>query len=182
MDHPRHGDTPTSTVSGSTEASGASRTDSFERQRRPRATPYATEKHAGALAATAWLAACGLRAPAATTWDVAIALDIVNRPASPYATSPADTRFHIAISTAEWGFYFCQRGRVSWIRVTDVPFVNERDDHGLLRQVPPLRDLGWLIQTLELRNSITFRRTLASVRTNLVDAEIGIRSWITTAL
>jgi hypothetical protein len=48
--------------------------------------------------------------------------------------------------------------------------------------VPPLRDLGRLVQTVEQRNGILFLRMRASVRTNLVDAEPQIRGWIVTAL
>jgi hypothetical protein len=156
--------------------------DTFSAINRRSVESHAPQKHAGMLAAAAWLQARGLRNRTGAGWDVAIALDVSNLPASPCIKNPADSRFHIAISAAEWGFFFCHRGRASWIRVTDVPFVNECDDHGLVHNVPPLRDLGRLIQTVERSNGILFRRLRASVRTNLVDAEPQIRGWIATAL
>ena len=63
-------------------------------------------------------------------------------------------RFHLAISSTEWGFVLCHAGWTSWIRVTDVPFVHERDDFRLLNQVPPLRDMGSLVQLVEDRYDI----------------------------
>jgi hypothetical protein len=156
--------------------------NTFSATNRPWVESHAPQKHAGMLAATAWLEARGLRTRTGADWDVAIALDVSELPASPCIKNPADSRFHIAISAAEWGFFFCHRGRASWIRVKDVPFVNECDDHRLVQEVPPLRDLGRLIQTVERRNGILFRRLRASVRTNLVDAEPQIRGWIAAVL
>jgi hypothetical protein len=156
--------------------------DTFSASHRRWVESYAPERHAGMLAANAWLEARGLRKRTGAGWNVAIALEVSDLPASPFIKKPADSRFHIAISAAEWGFFFCHRGRASWIRVTDVPFVHECDDHGLVHEVPPLRDLGRLVQTVEQRNGILFRRMRASVRTDLVDAEPQIRGWIATAL
>jgi hypothetical protein len=72
-----------------------------------------------------------------------------------------------------------RRGQqTSWIRVTDLPFINERDDHALLRLVPPLRELGSLIELLEDRHGLGFRRDEALIRTTLPNAESSIRIWI----
>jgi hypothetical protein len=156
--------------------------DTFSTNGRRWVETYPLEKPAGMLAATAWLEARGLCQPIGWGWDVAIALDVIAGPASPSMTNPGSSRFHVAISATEWGFFFSHRGRASWIRVTDVPFVNECDDHGLVHEVPPLRELGRLVQIVEGRNGISFRRKHASVRSNLIDAELAIRGWIVTAL
>jgi hypothetical protein len=145
-------------------------------------SPFSPERHAGALAAHAWLMARGLPRPIGGGWDVAIALEVADRPAPPSLTNPAESRFHLSISSTEWGFLFCHRGRVSWIRVTDVPYIHDRDDHGLLGRVPPLRDVGALVHAIEHKSAIRFRRDHASVRTNLAGAEPGLRAWITAAL
>jgi hypothetical protein len=151
-------------------------------RRAERSAGYAKERHAGALAASAWLSARGLRAPAKGAWDVTIALDVVDRAASPTVTSATDSRFHIAIAGSEWGFFFCHRGKVSWIRITDVPFINERDEYALLERTPPLRDLGSLVQALEEKYELTFKRRHASIRTNLPEAEQTIRIWLAAAI
>jgi hypothetical protein len=144
-------------------------------------SPFSRQRHAGALAAGAWLAARGLARPPGG-WDVAIAVEVFDRPASPSLTNPAEARFELAISSTEWGFLFCHRGRLSWIRVTDVPYVHDRDDHELLRRVPPLRDVGSLVRSVEHRSAINFRRQHASISTNLPGAEPAIRAWVAAAL
>ena len=64
------------------------------------------------LAASAWLANRNL-IPKDPRWHVEIVLEAVGQP---------DSRFHLEVYAEEWGFKFCHAGRVSWIRVTDVPF------------------------------------------------------------
>jgi hypothetical protein len=149
---------------------------------RERAAGYAKERPAAALAASAWLHARGLREPSHGLWEVAIALDVVCGPASPTVNGPNDSRFHIAIAGNEWGFFFCHRRKVSWIRVTDVPFINERDEYALLGRTPPLRDLGKLVQSLEERYDLQFNRMNASIRTSLLDADHAIRIWLVAAI
>jgi hypothetical protein len=148
----------------------------------PTFSRFSQQRHAGALASQAWLTARGLQPPIGAAWDIAIALEVFDRPASPSLTNPAASRFHLAISSTEWGFLFCHRGRISWIRVTDVPYVHDRDEHALLRRVPALRDVGTLIRTIERTSAIHFRRNHASVCTSLDGAEPAIRTWITAAL
>jgi hypothetical protein len=155
---------------------------SHEATRAERSAGYAMERPAGALASSMWLSARGLRVPPKGPWDVTIALDIVDRAASPTVMSAADSRFHIAIAASEWGFFFCHRGKVSWIRITDVPFVSERDEYGLLPRTPPLRDVGTLVQALEERHELSFKRRHASVRTTLPDADNAIRIWLAAAI
>jgi hypothetical protein len=138
-----------------------------ERTRRPTPT-FSAEKHAGALAAEAWLRARGLYVPLGMPWEVVISLD----------ASPSDGQLRITISSCEWGLAFRRGEQTSWIRVTDLPFINERDDHALLRLVPPLRELGSLIQLLEDRHGLSFNRDEASIRTTLPNAESAIRNWI----
>jgi hypothetical protein len=139
---------------------------------------HVTERHAGALAAAAWLAARGLR-PHGPDWTVAISLEVRARPAAAATIKRADSRLHIAISASGWELSFRHRGRASRIRVTEVAFVNGGDEHALIRAFPPLRDVGSLVRSLEHRLAISFHRKHASVRTSLLDGEPQIRCWIT---
>jgi len=146
------------------------------------AATYGKGRHAGALASSSWLAGRALSVAPHARWEVSIALDVVGEKPSPTFTDASDTRFHIAIASNEWGFFFCHHSRISWIRVTDLPFVHERDDYGLLERVPPLRDLGRLVQSLEERYRIRFRRELASIRSTIPGAEENVRIWVVAAL
>jgi len=139
---------------------------------------YAKGRHAGALGTAAWLSGRGLLVPPRTEWEVSIELDAIDGE----APAAADTRFHIALSSREWGFYFCHQNRASWIRVTDVPFVQERDDFMLLVKVPPLRDLGSLLRSLERTYCVRFPREHAAIRTTIPGSEPVIREWLVTAL
>src|SRR5215831_84182 len=103
---------------------------------------------AGALAASAWLNERSLLAPA-SRWHVEVALDVRDGPALAEFDEHLDTRFHVAIYSEEWGFFFCHGGRASWIRVTDVVFVHVRDDFRLLTQTPALKDIGLMMRRLE---------------------------------
>jgi hypothetical protein len=147
---------------------------------------YGKGKHAGALAAAAWLSSRGLLAPPGSAWEVSIGLDVAHERARPAFDPTSDTRFHLAISATEWGFFFCHGSRASWIRVTDVPFVHERDDFKLLRHVPALRDVGKLVQLVEDQYDLEFRRQHAWVRTSCrgtsPGAEEVIRIWTVAAL
>lgn len=149
---------------------------------RNRETSHSGHRNAGALASSMWLAARNVTAAPDTRWAVAIALDIVDRAAGPTANAGSASRFQIAISAAEWGLLFCHRGQLSQIRITDVPFVQDRDEHALLRHVPPLRGVGALIQRLEQKHGLAFRRSHAFVGTDLAGAEPRIRSWIASSL
>ncbi|MEO8705434.1 MAG: hypothetical protein ABI867_35715 [Kofleriaceae bacterium] len=140
------------------------------------------DRSAGALAAGVWLQGRGLAITAPKRWDVSVMLGVVDHLPPRSFRETHDTRFHISISADEWGFYFCHRARVSWLRITDLPFVNERDDFNLLGRVPALRDLGPLVQELEEEHRITFRRTLSAIRTNLPGAEDTIRLWVAASI
>jgi len=137
---------------------------------------------AGALAASAWLSARGLRVPPHEKWEVSIVLEAIDGEPPPQHAGASDTRLHIAIASSEWGFSFCHHSRVSWIRVTDLPFVHERDDYDLLRQVPPLRDLGKLVQALEERYRFKLRREHAAIHSTIPGAEANVRLWVGAAL
>lgn len=143
---------------------------------------YGKGRHAGALASAAWLSGRGLSAPPYEKWEISIALDVVDGRPSGRFNDASDTRFHIVVASSEWGFFFCHHSRVSWIRVTDLPFVHERDDYELLPQVPPLRDLGKLVQSLEERYRIKFRREHAAIRSTIEGAEDNVRIWCVAAL
>jgi hypothetical protein len=141
----------------------------------------AQSTNAGTLAAAAWLTSLGLNPPPGLLrWHAEISLDVIDGPAHADYDETKDTRFHIDIYSEEWGFFFCNGGRVSWIRITDIPFVHGRDDHQLLLQVPALPDVGRLLRTLEAKNGIRFNRTQALIRTNVVAAEPLIRRWVQT--
>jgi hypothetical protein len=142
---------------------------------------YGGQQTAAALATSAWLNARGLLAP--MKWDVSIALDARDAPAN-HGLDPTltGTRFHISIARDEWGFFFCHLGKASWIRVTDLPRVFERDDHGLIGDVPPLRDLGKLVQQLEDTHQIHFHRQHAAIRTNIAGAQSTIKIWVAAAI
>jgi len=142
---------------------------------------YGSDRGAGALATAAWLRARGLSTPGAA-WDVSIALDVADRPATAEADAAKDTRFHLLLAPAEWGFFFCHGGRSSWIRVTEVPSVFERDDFALLPRVPPLRDLGTLVRGLEEQHQVQFKRHLASIRTSIAGADAAIRLWVAASI
>ncbi|HEU0037012.1 MAG TPA: hypothetical protein VFQ53_40655 [Kofleriaceae bacterium] len=129
------------------------------------------EARAGARAAAAWLSARGLAVAAPKRWDVAIVLESIS-----------GERLALAIDAKEWSFRFHQGTLQSWIRVVDLPVVNERDDFALVANVPPLRGLGALVQRLEDDHQFTFRRQQAKVRTNIAGAEAKIRLWVVAAL
>lgn len=133
---------------------------------------------AGALAASSWLSARSIGAGGLLRWNAEIALDVVDGPAPEEFDDHVASRFHIDIYSEEWGFYFCHGGRASWIRVTDIPFVHGRDDFAVLSATPPLDEIGSLLQALESRYTIAFRRDRALVRTNLPQAEAAIRAWV----
>lgn len=112
-----------------------------------------------------------------------IALDVVDAPATVSFDGRTDSRFHLSISANEWGFFFCHRGLVSWIRVTTVVTVHDRDEHDLRGSVPPLRDLCGFLRNLQATHKIKLRREYASVRTSLpADAVAAIRDWVKTDL
>lgn len=132
----------------------------------------------GMLAARAWLDARALSAPALIRWHATIVLGIDDWTPDLELDETEDTRFRIEIYSEEWGYLFCHRGRASWIRVTDIPFVHGRDDFQLLRVSPPLKDLGRLLRSVEKQHGLRFERDHALVRTNLPNAEAGIRRWV----
>jgi hypothetical protein len=135
---------------------------------------------AGALAAGTWLRSRGATPPATLRWHVEIALDVLDEPAPSEYDEATATRFHIDIYGEEWGFFFCYRGRSSWIRITDIAFVHGRDDYQLLASVPALKDIGTLIRRLETEFRVRFQRGHAHVRTNLPNLEPIVRNWIAT--
>lgn len=137
--------------------------------------------NAGTLAAAAWLSSLGLNPPPGTLrWHAEISLDVRPGPAPAEFDEARDSRFHVDIYSEEWGFFFCHRGQVSWIRITDIPFVHGRDDHRLLMQTPALPDVGKLLRSLEQKHDIHFNRAHALIRTNVVAAEPMIRRWLQT--
>lgn len=137
-----------------------------------------SSRTAGALAAAAWLRTIGATPPVAQRWHVEIALEpAAHRPPSDFDEGTA-TRFQIGIYSEEWGFFFCHRGRASWIRVTDLAFVHGRDDFGLLTVAPPLKDVDQLLRRLEQQHALQFQRQHASIKTSVAGSEPAIAAWI----
>lgn len=119
----------------------------------------------GPIASAAWLAARELY-PKDPKWHAV-------------ATLPAEgARFQLEIYAEEWGFVFEIADKQSWIRITDVPFVHGRDDHGLLSRTPPLRQIGKLVRSLESAHAIKFDRDGAQIDTTIADGVDAIRTWI----
>ena len=134
--------------------------------------------HTGPIAAASWLAAREI-IPSDPHWSAAIVFDSAEHlDTDPDAFDEnVHTRFTLDIFAEEWGFKFCYRGRLSWIRVTDIRFVHGRDDHELLSVTPPLRNIGTLIAGLESRFDITFPREHVDVETTIPGAEDAILAW-----
>ncbi len=128
----------------------------------------AIDQTTGAAASAAWLEARGLDTTRTPHWYVEITIE---------SDSP-DVRFELNIYPEEWGVVFRRGARVSSIRVTDVAFVHGLDEHGLLSQLLGLDRIGDLLVQLERRFGLTFLRTRATVRTNLVRATAVVRPWL----
>jgi hypothetical protein len=118
----------------------------------------------GAEASRRWLAILAL--PAIPKWHAEIAL------------CHGTTTFELNIYPEEWGFAFRHRDRMSWIRVTDVPFVHGRDEFKLLPQTPGLLAIGKTIADLERAHDVPLRQGQPQIRTNVPYATEVIRDWI----
>lgn len=94
-------------------------------------------------------------------WFVEVTFDVSG--AGP--DDDATTQLRIELYSEEWGFWFRRDGKISWVRVTDVPFVHGRDEHGLLRDTPALNNLSQLVRALEDRFEIQFDRSAPLIRT-----------------
>jgi hypothetical protein len=125
----------------------------------------------GPLASAAWLVMRGLvsREP---RWYVELTLGTTG------VTGEEPTLLRLELYSEEWGFWFRHDDKISWIRVTDVPFVHGRDDHRLLAETPALKNLGSLVRALERRFGVRFDLEAASIRTSLFGAEPAVREWI----
>jgi hypothetical protein len=119
------------------------------------------------IATAAWLVARELY-PKTPKWFVEVELEVDH----------SATKFMIEIYAEEWGFRFEHADRLSWIRVTDVPFVHGRDEHELLKRVPRLNSIGTVLAELEAKHGIRFNRDAAAIRTTLAGAESVIADWV----
>jgi hypothetical protein len=131
-------------------------------------------KPIGPRATAAWLSARGLYVPPTLAWEVSILIN--TSPLKPAA------QLHVALDGLEWGFMFAFEKRMSWIRVGNTPTVHEWDDFDLLAITPPLRNLGTLVQTIEDRFELRFRRADAKIETNIPNADDKIRVWTVASL
>jgi hypothetical protein len=144
--------------------------------RHPIGTPRGTSSNAAMIAVGGWLSSRGLCPPIGQSWSIEVALDVAVGRAM-ISPQSVGTSFQLRMLADEWSYTFCHDGRVSSIRVADVPSVHDRDDHQLLASTPPLKDLASLIRKLEQRYGIHFQRRTASVRTTLTGAEPIVLSW-----
>jgi len=135
-------------------------------------TPNGLSPHTGPLASAAWLNARGLL-PREAKWFVEIEL-----PAKGKSEHEILAKLLLEVYAEEWGFRFERDRRVSWIRVTDVPFVHGRDDHGLLVKIPRLERIGHLVRAIEGEHKIEFERKRPTIRSNVPDNTGVIPSWI----
>ena len=131
----------------------------------PIGTPRALMANTGPMASAAWLVDREVM-PTDPKWSVEIVL-----------THDA-TSFQIEIFAEEWGFSFSHQDKLSWIRVTDVPFVHGRDEFDLLHSTPPLKRIGEMLYQIEHRFFLRFDRKRAVIRTTIPDAEPAIRRWV----
>jgi hypothetical protein len=135
---------------------------------------------AGMEAARAWLGAYGLSLPPSGRWHASALLALDGTIPLADLDDTLETRFRIEIYSEEWGVFFCHAGRVSWVRVTDVPFVHGRDDYRLLAAMPALADVGQLLRRVERDHGIEFRRGAALLRSDLAGAEATLRRWVSS--
>lgn len=147
-------------------------------KRHPIGTPRGTSSTQAVIAVGSWLSARGLCPPIGQPWSIELALDASVGRAS--LSPSAGTSFHLRVHSEEWGYTFSHDGKVSSIRVGDVPFVHDRDEHQLLASTPTLRDVGTLVRKLEQRFGIRFQRQFANVRTTLAGAEPVVLAWATS--
>lgn len=133
---------------------------------------------AGKLAARTWLEELVLTPPAHRPWFVEITLGVDEAMPTLAFDVAIDTRLRLEVYAEEWGVFFCHRGRMSWIRVTDFPFVHGHDDFGLASITPPLRHIGELVRSIETGQTVQFDCGLALVRSNVPDAETALRPWL----
>jgi hypothetical protein len=126
----------------------------------------------GPLASAAWLVTRGLSSQE-PRWYVEVTIGT----AGASLDVESVTLLRLELYSEEWGFWFRHDDKISWIRVTDVPFVHGRDDHALLGETPPLKHLGRIVRVLENRFAVRFDVERASIRTSLFGAEPAIREW-----
>jgi hypothetical protein len=144
----------------------------------PIGTPSGLSPNTGPLASAAWLVARGLL-PNEPRWFVEIELAAMTAESGNTDDgAKAEARLFLEVYAEEWGYRFERDGRVSWIRVTDVPFVHGRDDHALLVKTTTLNGIGKLLRELEAAHRLAFKRDAAIVRSNVDDESGAIRAWL----
>jgi len=147
--------------------------------RHPIGTPRGLSSSNAVIAVGAWLSSRGLVPPVNQPWSIELAFAVSDGRAM-ITTGAVGTSFQLRVHADEWQYSFCHAGRVSAIRVADVPGVIDRDDHQLLAQTPPLKDVGQLVRKLEQRYGIYFQRRHASCRSTLPGAEPVVLAWATS--
>lgn len=133
---------------------------------------------AGKLAARTWLESLVLTPPERRPWYVEITLGVDEAMPALAFDVATETRLRLEIYAEEWGVFFCHRGRMSWVRVTDLPFVHGHDDFNLAPITPPLRNIGELVRSIESAQRLRFDRGLALVRSNVPGADAALRPWL----
>jgi len=132
----------------------------------------------GPLATASWLVARNLFPT--SPWFAEIVLTTTTSSLYVPLDDRPTTHFAIEIYEREWGFVFRHDHKASWIRVTDLPFVHGRDDHGLLDATPALKNIGHLVRALERRHRVDLDREAPWLRTTIANGEPAIREWIAT--
>jgi hypothetical protein len=118
-----------------------------------------------------WLEQRGLDASGYEHWFVEIRLA---------ATGDEPATLGLNIYPAEWGLVVRHGASMSAIRVTDKPFVHDRDDLGLADRVRSLDDIGSVVSHVEVTRFLRFSRYQAHVRSNFIRATSVVRTWLNT--
>lgn len=148
--------------------------------RHPIGTPKGLSANAGMLAVAAWLSERGIYPPHGKPWRIEIILDATTHSPMRVYAEAIDTRFQVTICSDEWSFYFCHVGRISRVRVTDLPRADIHDDHNLTSATPALKRIGTLLRQLEQRFGASLQRHNATIITTLPGSEPIIRAWVTS--
>jgi hypothetical protein len=145
---------------------------------KPAAVPPVATGPNGATEAAAWIAGLSLK-PGKARWNVRIALDVSDEPATDVYSSATATRFHVDVYRDEWGFMFVHGGKTSHVRRTDTTFVNGSDAYDLLGRTPALADILAFVRAIETEHGVAFRRDKALVRSMLKGAKAAVVAWLT---
>lgn len=101
----------------------------------------------------AWLSTCGVDVSRYRNWWIEIRLS---------AESSEGTQLHVLVDSQRWGTRFVFAGELVEIR----------------HEVSDPCELGMLLESLERRYEIRFRRSRPDVRSNVPNATSRVRQWL----